>query len=53
MVQKLESKILLYYEHTGESNLKEENWSESVESTEIRKGECEAYGVSIKVLYFR
>jgi len=37
VVQNVESKILLYYKHTGESNLKEENWSENGESTEMRK----------------
>lgn len=33
MVQKLESKVLLYSEHMEESNLKEGNWSENGEST--------------------
>jgi hypothetical protein len=33
VVQKLESKVLLYYEHT------EGNWSENGESTEMWKGE--------------
>jgi len=53
VVQKLESTILLYFEHMEESNLKEGNWSGSGESTEIRKGEREGYGMSTGGLYFR
>lgn len=53
MAHKLESKILLYFEHTEESNLKEGNWSENGESTELRKGEREGYGMSTGGLYFR